>query len=493
MAGRLVIVTNDEQSADVRGYLRKIARMSRLIGSQRVISDGLDEYMGYQESLAALQREIQQSVRDCKRRAGRDAKAHERLAEMRQVRWHSRRLGDALAWSMLLHDRRTILPLTQNARVPISTSADDDGTVGLFKMARLLVSREWGVPIIHDVTDCLRIGDITFLNFGASPNERFFKTYEVKTTRVSSTPNEDGSEEVTLNIQLVSTEPIPGAPEHLLAQPAPSDDHGPVQPARPRREDRRLQKQLDRMHEARERRDAPDNAISQVAGKGFISLALDDDGPSQWKMLRQSIRKAKCEGYAFFSIDGFTGYGVFYDSVKITAASFTVDAFAKDINGLLMHTNKEKASLLLRLLPIGDDDQSAPKVLPFFLYDIPQTAKDDLLYGRLSIMSVTNYRRLEEEILSRGFETAVPEGSSTFGEFNVHATLRWPDGRSLRVRSPMPWEDIVASIHEFRGMKSVIDKLEAVRNMPQNIAFEDFNFEMHGEAGASAYHEAEHP
>jgi hypothetical protein len=47
-------------------------------------------------------------------------------------------------------------------------------------MARYLAGQDWGFPLIHDITDCLRIGDVTYVRIPEN-SERSYTTVEVKT------------------------------------------------------------------------------------------------------------------------------------------------------------------------------------------------------------------------------------------------------------------------------------------------------------------------
>ncbi|MFJ9381612.1 hypothetical protein [Streptomyces sp. NPDC101455] len=84
-----------------------------------------------------------------------------------------RSIGDALAWRAFNHDRRYILALCRNAPSGIMA-----GKVGL-KAELETVERHWRndgqFALLHDLTNCLRIGDITVWQ-DDGPH-----TYEIKT------------------------------------------------------------------------------------------------------------------------------------------------------------------------------------------------------------------------------------------------------------------------------------------------------------------------
>jgi hypothetical protein len=145
-------------------FLRRLERLARiLIGGRFKNSQGIWKL---QLSLLELQRDLQDAIGDTKKRAKTDPNAQADLESLREVRWHARRLGDALAWLLLGLNRQLIYPLAQNEHVPIGP--EDHGSRGVLGIAEFLSQEGWGFPLLHDITDCLRIGDVTFVNTPAA-------------------------------------------------------------------------------------------------------------------------------------------------------------------------------------------------------------------------------------------------------------------------------------------------------------------------------------
>jgi hypothetical protein len=57
----------------------------------------------------------------------------------------------------------------------------------MIAIAETLGSRGWGFPLLHDITDCLRVGDISFIKTGHA-----IRTVEVKTRLIDKEPTADG-------------------------------------------------------------------------------------------------------------------------------------------------------------------------------------------------------------------------------------------------------------------------------------------------------------
>ncbi len=86
----------------------------------------------------------------------------------------SRCLGDALAWYLLGFNERAIVTLSLNDRS--RSLPDEPAVLGMLSLAQGLASDGLGVPVLHDITNCLRIGDISLYRPG-----REIVTVEVKT------------------------------------------------------------------------------------------------------------------------------------------------------------------------------------------------------------------------------------------------------------------------------------------------------------------------
>jgi len=265
------------------------------------------------------------------------------------ARWYSRRLGDALAWLLFLYERKTLFPFARNNRTPVSVNSDDDGTRGVEMTAQNLIDQKWGLPIMPDITDCLRIGDISLLSFGDSAEEHHVQTIEVTTTRTSTKPQPDGSDLITLQVRMIATEPfyqLDAAPPELL-------------PAAPKklRDDRRLDKQVEQMTRAMAYRDVENDVLAEVDGHPHMSLLTGIEDLHHWADLRRAIRQARKEGYAYFWVDDFIGYSVHYGATGIT----TQDLQRGDLTGDIVRTIfsdelGDKNSITPSHLPAKEDD-----------------------------------------------------------------------------------------------------------------------------------------
>jgi hypothetical protein len=126
-----------------------------------LLADGLDAFIGFQDELASVQAEIQRDIGQLKKSVRKNKKqVLPVLDSLRRILWYSRCLGDALAWQVFLYDRKAVAALMRGTRPPIAKQTTS--TKAVFAMAGYFLGQQVGVPIVHDITNWLRIGDITF-------------------------------------------------------------------------------------------------------------------------------------------------------------------------------------------------------------------------------------------------------------------------------------------------------------------------------------------
>lgn len=247
-----------------------------------------------QTELLALQRDVQAAITVSKK--GRSPEDREKTRELRQVMWHARRFGDALAWVFFKNERRVLDPLSYNANVPVLP--DGHGSRGLIAAAEAL-SQRLGFPLLHDITDMLRVGDITFFKPDSRPH-----TVEVKTTLKGS---EKIGSKTRLEYQVTAVWPSKGPP--------PSDAlRRPLFEGRP--PNARIGRQLARMTRATALQEAPVGKLTTVEGTKTLILEAKGTRPrsDHWQLLQRMIRRARRQGYASSVADNAVMYLAFYNS-----------------------------------------------------------------------------------------------------------------------------------------------------------------------------------
>ncbi|MDN3463227.1 hypothetical protein [Kocuria sp. APC 4018] len=458
---------NKDEKAII-GYVTNLEKLADKIGVKNFLADGLEGHLDLQESLFDLQIELQGAIRKAKQRNTKGTVNLDHLNQLRWLRWQSRRLGDAIAWSGLLFNRQVIYALAKNEPVPIPLSWSD-GHRGTFQFARGMTSSEWGIPVVHDVTNVLRVGDITFVRPTGQDAEADYRTVKIKATRVDESINEDGDNIVTLNVTAIGNEPFPVLGAEARASEAGRDQ----QPARRFRADRRVERQLARMDIATASKNAPLNKSTKIADRHVFSLSLPDEEQPHWQALRHAIRNARREGYAYFELGGFVGYSVIYDSTGVSKESIQSAPLIERVQGLIHEEIGDRNSISLTSLPDDKADVYSSKTLPFYLWEVPRRAIRDILRQRLVIVATYNSGWMEK-LLSEAGLTVIPDKTGRdHRSFEVVASFEWEGEARVEYHSHV-WEEMVIAVHEFRGPKAVVQRALAPLAAPSLARLNDF-------------------
>jgi hypothetical protein len=357
----------------------------------------------FQSELLAVQRDIQVSIGSAKR----DRSAGDELRELRRARWHARRLGDAFAWIVLGFDRKFIYPLGCNDPVAIPLDAHSHRGVEVSAMS---ASERWGFPILHDITDCLRIGDVTFVLPGDVRS-----TIEVKTQVLSEEKEPDGRVRLEYQVHIAAMAQPPQlrfAGQSLPTERADSlanhaDEPSGVASRPARRIDERFERQLRRLNVARQHQDAPVGSVREIDGTRVVTTAVDG---SAWAenadVLQRVVRRARRNGYACEPVDDTFLYGAFYDAdgLEIDRLHLLMESLPRDLvdSGVLINDEPSRNSLGLYTIP-AEPHRGPQQYLPYYLLPIPRTAVHDILHGRMILFNLVNVGRIAEALEAEGF------------------------------------------------------------------------------------------
>src|SRR5262249_22805968 len=141
--------------------------------------------------------------------------------------------GDALAWILIGGDRRYIHPLVEGQRT--GAVATGINLKALIAIAEAMWDSNVGVPIIHDMTNILRVGDITFVSLDNKPI-----TVEVKTQIIES------SQDNIVNLNITAHSIVNFELYKSIQSRFNRNDSESPQP-RPQRKDPRFRRQQERM------------------------------------------------------------------------------------------------------------------------------------------------------------------------------------------------------------------------------------------------------
>lgn len=474
--GSPTVVSSDEIVA--RRFIRQLETLAGRVRGDKLFSDSIEGYLLLQESVFKLQMKLQNTISEVKRRGSKDPEVRKHLELLRHLRWQSRRLGDAIAWSALLYNRQVIHALTKNDPIPIP-SAWSDGHRGAFQFARSLTSQEWGIPIIHDITNALRVGDITFMKPARRLSEAVFRTVELKTRRISEDVDEQGDPVVRLSGTAISNEPFPAFPTNPTraesgTEGTANEPKGPPAVSILRhRPDRRIERQMARMDIATASKNAPIHQLTKIGDGHVFAFKLDEEQQPHWKELRRAIRHARRDGFAYFELGGFVGYSLIFNPDGVTKEDIQRSPMPDHVVGLMHEEIGERNSITVSTLADDEDDSFASKVLPFYLWEVPQRAIRDVLRHRLLITAAYNSGWMEKLLVDAGL-TVIPEKSGRDRRgFEVVATFEWAGEAQVEYHSSV-WEEMYVAVHEFRGPTAVIERALAPMSAPRIVSLDKF-------------------
>src|SRR6266536_152639 len=441
-------------------YLRRLERLVRTLIRGRF--EGAKSIWNLQLDLLQLQRDVQEAIGTTKKRARSDPDSRADLESLQEVRWHARRFGDAIAWLLLGLNRQLIYPLAQNE--PHLATPDDHGSRGMIGIATALSNDGWRFPLLHDITDCLRIGDITFVKV---EQDRQIQTVEIKARLLDERPAADGKTAFEYPVTVI---PVPD--EHLPTPMPDGEQTGRYLPPSSRQSSpepsARVIRQVRRLHVARAHQEVQPGTLTEIDGKPAFSARATLTKPGHWKSLRRVVRRARAGGYASESVENTFLYVALYrpEGISVDSTQSQYPQIAQDLlnSGILFEENQGRNELVISSVP-SPEERGPQLFLPYYLYSLPQTAIIDLLRGRLAIFVLVNSGRIVAALEEEGYEVTIPSGRNDFGNDSLVITTTVEDkaGRPYRIELRNLQFHVPETIYEFQSVQYLIEVAAAMR------------------------------
>lgn len=369
-------------------YRRRLARLVESLIAARFESQA--DLWKIQLDLLSLQRDIQGTIAESKQLPRSSERRLRELNTFRHLLRQSRRFGDALAWVLLGLDEKFIHPLSENQRN--SVPAPGTGTAGLVAAAEFLSGEGYGFPLLHDITDILRIGDITFIRPETSP-----LTVEIKTRLVQEKVTEDGEEIVEYQIGVHHVD------EHT---PASALIEGSHHESKKYTAAKRMERQLHRMVRARVRSSVADRVPYDLDGTLTISTSTGTRPTGLASLVNKAVWAARRHGIGSASADGSFTFIAIYDVDGLAQESSAVHLQRLDISEALLPLvagDDPRNCLVIDQIP-PDELKGVELHLPYFLLPLPRRAILDMLNDRLVVVVVWNPARVAQALEAEGFE-----------------------------------------------------------------------------------------
>ncbi len=377
-----------------------------------------DDFWRLQTDLLELQVQIQRRIGEVRAEAPSSKVARRETDELRRLRWHARRFGDAIAWMVLRGEKHVIYPLSENDPVPIDVN-DGHGQTGLPGIAVGLWREGWGIPILHDITDILRVGDISFATMDA------VRTVEIKSHYIGEWTAEDGGKLSEYQVQVISD----SADEVSLDLPSEASS-GIKKLDRNPNLVTRLDRQVERIRTARAKQEAPLNSITELEPSRYLlTVHYDKSSRSNWRMVRKMVRQARVSGYSSVVVDEAFLYAAFYSPGRIEEDTFKRPEFVEDLkrSGILEAGPSDRRGIVVRAIPPHHDERGPELSVPYFLCSIPQRAVFDILRGRLVLVSLTSVSAVVDAVRREGYDVGKAP------RYAVSGTVSGSDGEYYKV------------------------------------------------------------
>jgi hypothetical protein len=467
--------------------LRTLEAMVRLVFEDRFASvqdlwqiqrDLLTFQISLQDQIhseGVLQREVNAEIRSIvsQKPAGWKAKNHESYKTIERIRKRtevckhihkiSRQFGDALAYLFLKGDEKLITSLTMNQ--PVGFTSDRHALTGVLSIAEVFAKAGAGFPVIHDMTNILRVGDITFVAGDDEPLTVEVKTHlkgqvgdvlQLNVEVHTVTKNPDRWDKFNINIPKSDAENVSGTTQNpeIRYRPKP-----------------RLERQISRMKNARVWSEAELGKPIDIPGyKGFV-IAVDLEKDSyHHDVVHELAVQAREKGHAErVTDDGLLYVAIYIDEPTDYGWPFSLEMPDVPEKTSLVAGLNAKSKIMSGHTWSHITDDTPPFVKPFFFYPLPSDLIIDVMWGRLGIFVFVGIEQLIETAIRAGhpLTLSVPGaiGVDSIPEDTQLGVLE--DGQS--VGGVIGTTYYKKMLHEFLSVKGFLDYLSEMARVKAEL------------------------
>jgi len=326
-------------------------------------------------------------------------------------------------------------------------------------VAGILAEQGHGFPLLHDITDLLRTGDLTLIKPGSTPH-----AVEVKTRVAGQRPTGD----------LVEFE------YEVSVWPDPTFDPSAEGAATPTALRPKPMRQISRLVGAKQEMLAELGVPFHRAGSQVPSAVIEGEdvpGPPAWQELRRVVRAAKRSGYASSAIDDTFLYVAIYDSAGVTNHTYARlgNRVSEDLlrSGILFENPTDNA---LSLYSIPHDERGGPQLfMPYFLLPLPRSHILDILHGRLIVVNLVNLGRIASLMRGVGLDVELRDGSAQLvsDPLVVSRTFTDNEGHSIRGDFHHLQRHLTEMAMEFRPAAYIVKVASDVLNLLSGSAMQE--------------------
>ncbi len=374
----------------------------------------------------------------------------------------ARKLGDTLAWIFL--DRLQITSRTRDSSMPSSDVhriPEGHGLQGMLAIAEILGNAGAGLPILHDITNCLRIGDLTFFRPNGSP-----LTIEVKTKFKGYQGDKMA---LVVKVHSVGTS-IEDAqwdalyahiPTKEIVVPQDIDEYEAVQASQLMEEE--LRRQLERMERITVWQSAEDGKLFQLGERtvGITDRLVPEVNMQHYDILQELVHDAKAQGFAWRAVDDAFVYTAFYKDTPLwllenqqIIPEQSIPGY-QEANFSIAFPEPEKEKNIVLVYNIF---KNPPFVRPFFTYPLPAEAIIDLMWQRMQVYVTINLGKLVAALQSANLHSRLPKNKQEQDELFIPVSVEipLPNGHTIYGRIVGLQYYVAQLIHEFISLEGFV-------------------------------------
>lgn len=336
-----------------------------------------------------------------------------------------RQFGDALAW-LLLGERKVTSLLLNDTNPGLPRGI---GLMSMLRVAENFYLADAGVPIIHDITNRLRVGDITFIN----PEDEELLTIEVKSRIVSR-------DQYGVNVNIVTyavtgQQRLKSVTDELRRRAASNtSSHSKKRSATiVSNPNKKLSRQLERMSRAikfqmAQHGEPVEGLIDGIPPFLLVDLHTNNDESHREAVSALAI-EAKEKGHAVRKVDDGLVYAAGYVTDLFSYSSPKDLPFMKTVTKDVLGKLPELASIgkhqiLMSTISRHLTGDVPLNVRPLFAFSLPADLLMDIMWGRLTVMVFVDLGRLVQALNGIGVDARLAINDEEFRRFLIPASKR---------------------------------------------------------------------
>lgn len=380
----------------------------------------------------------------------------------------ARKLGDTLVWILL--NRTQIAARTRDASMPSSEVhriPEGHGLQGMLAIAEILSNAGAGLPLLHDITNCLRIGDITFY----TPNNSPF-TIEVKT----KLKGYDGANMIlAIKVHSVVT---PAEDERLKTVYA----HIPKEISLPQNIDNyqmahepdaieeELRRQLEKLGRISTWQSAKDGEPFQLGERtmGITGHLPSNEDMFHFDVIQELVREAKTRNFACRVVDNAFIYTAFYRDTPLWLLESQQVIPEKSIPdyqqaGISIAFPEPEKNIAL-IFNIFDNPTF---VRPIFIYRLPSETIIDLMWQRMQIYVTINLGKLVDALQAVNIDAKFPKNEQELDKLSIpiFVEIPLPNGQNFYGQIKGIQHYTAQVIYEFLSLQGFVNLISHMIEM----------------------------